>query len=55
MLMFNPLPFAVAPGDSFTVYPGCSKLFSVCQQFQASTAVENFGGELFIPPPETLG
>ena len=55
MGLMYPFPFNVEPGDSFTVYSGCSKLYSVCQQFQAATAVENFGGELFIPPPETGG
>lgn len=50
-----PFPFTIQPGDQFTAYPGCSKIFSVCQLFQPATAVENYGGELFIPPPETLG
>lgn len=45
-----PLPFAVAPGDTFSVFPGCNKLFTTCQAF-ANQA--NFGGAPNIPPPET--
>lgn len=55
MALFNPLPFTVSAGDTFTVYPGCNKVYATCRLFQPSTAVENYGGELFIPPPETLG
>jgi hypothetical protein len=45
-----PLPFAVAPGDTFTAYPGCDKLQSTCALFNNSA---NFGGQSNIPPPET--
>ena len=48
-----PLPFAIAPGDEFTAYPGCNKILTTCQQFQPATAIDNYGGEPFIPPPET--
>jgi uncharacterized phage protein (TIGR02218 family) len=51
--LLNPLPFAVTPGDTFTVTPGCDKRFSTCQAFQPSTAIDNFGGQPFIPAPET--
>jgi len=50
--LLNPLPFAVAPGDTFTVYPGCNKLLTTCQQFNNTI---NYGGQPFIPPPETMG
>lgn len=52
MTVLNPFPFAVAPGDSFTVYPGCNKLLTTCGLFGNSI---NFGGQPFIPPPETQG
>jgi hypothetical protein len=50
--LLNPFPFAVSSGDPFTVYPGCDKLYTTCQQFQPSTAINNYGGQPFIPPPE---
>ncbi len=47
-----PLPFPIAAGDTFTVYPGCDKSLgaSGCGGF-ANTL--NFGGEPYIPLPET--
>lgn len=48
--LLNPLPFAVAPGDPFTVYPGCDKSQATCIKFGNQI---NFNGEPFIPPPET--
>jgi len=50
--LLNPLPFPVAPGDTFLAYPGCNKLFSTCGQFGNQL---NYGGQPFIPPPETQG
>lgn len=50
--LLNPLPFAVSPGDTFTVYPGCDKLFTTCGAFGNQI---NYGGQPFIPPPETQG
>ena len=55
LTLFNPLPFTVNVGDTFTIYPGCNKVYTTCQAFQSSTAVDNYGGQLFIPPPEILG
>jgi uncharacterized protein len=55
LTLFNPLPFTVSAGDTFTYYPGCSKVFTTCQLFQPTTAYDNYGGQLFIPPPEILG
>lgn len=48
--LLNPLPFDVAPGDTFDAYSGCDKKFATCQLF-ANTA--NFGGQPFIPQAET--
>jgi hypothetical protein len=53
--LLNPFPFAVAPGDPFTVYPGCNKLYTTCEMFQPSTAQSNYGGQPWIPPPEVQG
>ena len=46
-----PLPFDPASGDTFTVYPGCDKQMSTCGAKFNNLA--NFGGEPFIPVPET--
>ncbi len=48
--LLSPLPFAVAPGDAFTAYPGCDKQLATCTKF-ANQA--NYGGQDFIPAPET--
>jgi uncharacterized phage protein (TIGR02218 family) len=45
-----PFPFGIAPGDTFTAYPGCDKQYGTCARFD-NTA--NYGGELSIPAPET--
>jgi Phage conserved hypothetical protein BR0599/Uncharacterized conserved protein (DUF2163) len=50
--LINPFPFAIATHDQFTVYPGCNKTFGACGQFGNQL---NFGGQLYIPPPETQG
>lgn len=47
--LITPLPFAVAAGDAFTVYPGCDKLLTTCTAFNNAP---QFGGQPFIPPPE---
>ena len=49
--LLNPLPYAPAPGDGFTVYPGCNKLFTTCGAFGNQI---NYGGQPFIPPPEVV-
>ncbi len=41
--------FPVAPGDTFTAYPGCDKQQNTCIAFGN---VANFGGMPFIPAPE---
>lgn len=52
LALLNPLPFAIAPGDEFFVFPGCDKLFTTCGTFGNQI---NYGGQPFIPPPETQG
>lgn len=47
--LLNPLPFAVAPGDTFSVTAGCNKSQASCTLF---SNINNFGGESYIPPPE---
>jgi uncharacterized phage protein (TIGR02218 family) len=47
--LISPFPLAVAPGDTFTAYPGCDKQFSTCGLYQNQV---NFGGEIGIPAPE---
>lgn len=50
--LLYPLPFAVAAGDSFTIYPGCDKSLGMggCAGFSNTL---NFNGEPYIPLPET--
>jgi uncharacterized phage protein (TIGR02218 family) len=48
--MTQPFPFAVAPGDTFTAYPGCDWQMSTCSAFNN---IANFGGFPYIPAPET--
>lgn len=50
--LLNPLPFAVAAGDTFTVYPGCNKTLVACAAFANQFS---FGGAPFVPPPEVQG
>jgi len=47
--LITPLPFTVAPGDTFTAYPGCDKRLETCDAFGNRA---NFRGEPFIPAPE---
>jgi Uncharacterized conserved protein (DUF2163)/Phage conserved hypothetical protein BR0599 len=50
MSLTTPLPFDVAVADTFTVYPGCDKQLGTCVLFSNRL---NFGGQPFIPAPET--
>jgi uncharacterized phage protein (TIGR02218 family) len=51
IMLLAPMPFTVAPGDAFTAYPGCDKQLSTCiNKFNNKV---NFGGQPFIPSPET--
>jgi uncharacterized phage protein (TIGR02218 family) len=45
--LWLPMPNAVAPGDAYTVYPGCDKRFATCQG-TFNNAV-NFGGFPYVP------
>jgi uncharacterized phage protein (TIGR02218 family) len=51
MTLIAPMPFAVAAGDAFTAYPGCDKQMATCSS-KFSNLI-NFGGQPFIPSPET--
>lgn len=48
--LLNPFPFEVVAGDTFDVYPGCDKKQDACTAFGN---ILNYGGEPFIPAPET--
>lgn len=46
-----PLPTAMAPGDTFSVYPGCDKTRGTCNTKFANLG--RFRGFPFVPRPET--
>ena len=48
--LISPMPFGIAPGDSFVAYPGCDKQYGTCGLFKNQA---NYGGCLSIPVPET--
>ena len=48
--LLSPFPFPVAAGDTLVAYPGCDKQQATCTAFGN---ISNFGGEPYIPPPET--
>lgn len=48
--LMTPFFWPVNVGDTFDAYAGCNKTYSQCTSF-SNTA--NFGGERFIPAPET--
>jgi hypothetical protein len=47
-----PMPAPIAAGDTYSVYPGCSRLMNVCSGKFNNLA--HFKGMPFIPVPETL-
>lgn len=49
--LLSPFPYAIAAGNTFTVSAGCNKTMSNCTAF---SNLANFGGEPYIPPPETV-
>lgn len=51
--LIAPLPFAIAPGDMLTVYPGCDKTFGGANGCLGFANQVNFGGFDLIPAPET--
>ena len=48
--LIAPFYYTLSPGDTFTAYAGCDKTFTTCTAF-SNTA--NFGGQRYIPAPET--
>lgn len=48
--LLAPFPFPLAAGDNLSFWPGCAKTMAACAAFGN---IINFGGEPFIPPPET--
>jgi hypothetical protein len=48
--LLSPFPFTIADGDDLVAYPGCNKQLATCELFGNQA---NFGGQPFIPPPET--
>lgn len=49
--LIAPFPFAIVVGDLFIVRAGCDKTFETCRDKFGNAA--NFGGQRFIPVPET--
>jgi uncharacterized phage protein (TIGR02218 family) len=45
--LWLPMPNAITPGDTYSVYPGCDKRFTTCQT-TFSNAI-NFGGFPYVP------
>jgi hypothetical protein len=52
LTLINPLPFAVAIGDSFTIYPGCDKSYAATTGCAGFNNQVNYGGTPFVPPAE---
>jgi len=50
LALIAPMPFAVTAGDAFTAWPGCDKKMATCTTWGN---IANFGGEPYIPSPET--
>jgi uncharacterized phage protein (TIGR02218 family) len=53
LVLFLAMPYAIAPGDAFTVHPGCDKRLATCRDIFAN--VLNFRGEPFVPGLDALG
>lgn len=47
-----PLPFPVAPGDTYTIVAGCDRLFGTCRDRFSN--VSNFRGEPYVPGVDTI-
>ena len=52
LTLMSPYNYTVAPGDAFTIYPGCDKQLATCTAFGNQA---NFRGFAFIPSPESIG
>lgn len=50
LTLFNAFPFDIEPGDTFQILPGCNLTLASCTAFNNEI---NFGGQPFVPPPET--
>jgi len=50
--MFLPMPYQPAPGDTFTIEPGCDKLNTTC--YGKFNNIVNHRGESFIPGNDLL-
>jgi hypothetical protein len=50
-ILTQPLPYAPAASDAFTVYPGCDKSQRTCQL--KFNNIANFAGFPYVPAPET--
>lgn len=48
----SPLVFDLAPGDAFTIVPGCDKTQQMCSAKYNNLA--NYKGTPFVPKPETM-
>ncbi len=48
--LFKAWLFPVAPGDTFTILPGCDHTTTTCQNYLNNLA--RYGGFPYIPPPE---
>lgn len=49
--VITPFPFLPAPGDTFTIYPGCDKTQNTCGAKFSN--IVNFRGMPYVPEPET--
>lgn len=49
--LISPFPYPLVAADTFTVFPGCDRQLNTCGLFNNT---QNFGGQPFIPVPETV-
>lgn len=58
LTVLQPWPFPVAPGDAFSIYPGCDKSqtgANGCAKFYSAANVAlRFRGHPYVPVPETV-
>lgn len=51
--LMSPLPYDVTNGDTFDAFPGCDKKLTTTTGCTGFANTLNFGGQPFIPTPET--
>lgn len=51
--LLSPLPYTINTGDTFEAYPGCNKILTSGAGCTGFANTVNFGGQPFIPAPET--